>query len=246
MAHLLKDRSSFYRSATFVLVCLLGVSASTSFAHGQQQENQQAAARSDADIQKDVEAALIASPVLNGQEIHAQTFGGGVTLTGYVDDEASKDLAKIVTSKVNGVRSVVNQLTVVPIGAPTDAESGANAQAPTDQQGPDQKGQDAEPTTADSGPAVWCVATSAGRLYSSTPRISHGDEAPALRSGPGGSSAVPSGTVSAGAISSRAVSTGAVSATGSQRASADSSRHHSSCQVDATAGFEVKRNRNYV
>ncbi len=152
MAHLLKDRSSFYRSATFVLVCLLGVSASTSFAHGQQQENQQAAARSDADIQKDVEAALTASPVLNGQEIHAQTFGGGVTLTGYVDDEASKDLAKIVTSKVIGVRSVVNQLTVVPIGAPTDAESGANAQAPTDQQEPDQQGQAQAPSQPQQAP----------------------------------------------------------------------------------------------
>jgi BON domain len=144
MAHLLKDRSSLYLSATFALVCLFGVSTSSVHALGQLQENQQAA-RSDADIQKDVEAALTASPVLNGQEIHAQTFGGGVTLTGYVDDEASKDLAKIVTSKVNGVRSVVNQLTVVPIGAPTDAESGANAQAPADQRGQAQSQQQPAP-----------------------------------------------------------------------------------------------------
>jgi BON domain len=146
MAQLLKDRSSFYLSATFALVCLFGVSASSSYALGQQQENQQAAARSDADIQKDVEAALTASPVLNGQEIHAQTFGGGVTLTGYVDDEASKDLARMVTSKVSGVRSVVNQLTVVPIGAPADAETGANAQqAQTDQQGQQQPQQQGSP-----------------------------------------------------------------------------------------------------
>ena len=136
MAQLLKDRKSFYLSAIFALACLFGDLVTSPNALGQQQQqNQQAAARSDADIQKDVEAALTASPVLNGQEIHAQTFGGGVTLTGYVDDEASKDLARMVTSKVAGVRSVVNQLTVVPIGAPTDAESGANAQAPTDQQG---------------------------------------------------------------------------------------------------------------
>src|SRR5450631_2394350 len=145
MAHLLKDRSSLYLSATFALVCLFGVSTSSVHALGQLQENQQAA-RSDADIQKDVEAALTASPVLNGQEIHAQTFGGGVTLTGYVDDEASKDLARMVTSKVSGVRSVVNQLTVVPIGAPADAETGANAQqAQTDQQGQQQPQQQGSP-----------------------------------------------------------------------------------------------------
>lgn len=131
MAHLLKDRS-FYLSATFAAICLLGFSASPTVARAQQQ-NQQAAVRSDADIQKDVEAALTASPVLNGQEVHAQTFGGAVTLTGYVDDEASKDLARIVTAKVAGVQSVINQLTVVPIGAPTEAESGA-AQPPANQQ----------------------------------------------------------------------------------------------------------------
>ena len=109
----------------------------------QQPQDQQAATRSDADIQKDVEAAITASPVLNGQDIHAQTFGGGVTLTGYVDDEASKDLAKMVTSKVSGVRSVVNQLTIDPIGAPTDAESAANAQQPqADQQAQQQNAPD--------------------------------------------------------------------------------------------------------
>lgn len=138
MAHLLKDRS-FYLSATFALVCLFGVSASSSVALGQQQ--QQAAARTDPDIQKDVETALTNSPVLNGQEIHAQAFGGAVTLTGYVDDEASKDLARIVTAKVAGVRSVVNQLTVVPIGAPTEAEGGA-AQPPADQQAQQQPAPD--------------------------------------------------------------------------------------------------------
>jgi len=134
MAQSLKDRSSFYLSITFALVTLFGVSVSLPVALAQQPQDQQAATRSDADIQKDVEAALTASPVLNGQDIHAQTFGGGVTLTGYVDDEASKDLAKMVTAKVSGVKSVVNQLTVDPIGAPTDAESGANGQPAADQQ----------------------------------------------------------------------------------------------------------------
>jgi BON domain len=134
MAQLLKDCSSFYLSATFALVCLLGASASSPLALAQEPQTQQAADRSDADIQKDVEAALTANPVLNGQDIHAQTFGGGVTLAGYVDDEASKDLARIVTAKVSGVKSVVNQLSVDPIGAPTEAESGANAQSPANQQ----------------------------------------------------------------------------------------------------------------
>ncbi len=100
-------------------------------AHAQQ--TAQSAVRSDADVQADVVAAITNSPVLNVQPITASTVGGQVTLSGSVDDNASKDLAEITVKKVSGVRTVVNNLEIVPMGAPDAADAGTDGQQPAQQ-----------------------------------------------------------------------------------------------------------------
>ena len=62
---------------------------------------------------------------LQGQHITAATVEGDVTVSGYVRDDASKELAETVIYKVKGVRSVTNNLTV---GDAPQANT-ANAQA---------------------------------------------------------------------------------------------------------------------
>ncbi len=76
------------------------------------QAGQSQGGRSDADIQSDVAYALSHSKALQGQHITAATVEGDVTVSGYVQDDASKELAQTVIYGVKGVRSVTNNLNV--------------------------------------------------------------------------------------------------------------------------------------
>ncbi|HVJ08626.1 MAG TPA: BON domain-containing protein [Acidisarcina sp.] len=118
----------------FLSICLVSPVAASD------QETAQASTRSDEAIERDVVGAITASPVLNVQPITATTVSGDVTLAGSVDDAASKELAQLVVSKVDGVRSVVNNLDIVPIGAPASNEPAPDNQ----QQQPAQQAQDSQ------------------------------------------------------------------------------------------------------
>lgn len=72
----------------------------------------QQADRSDASIEADIVNTLNASPALKDQQITAATIEGDVTLSGTVKDAASKELAEMAVSRVAGVRSVQNHLSV--------------------------------------------------------------------------------------------------------------------------------------
>lgn len=74
----------------------------------------QQAQRDDAAIEADIVNVLNSSPTLKNQQITAATIGGDVTLSGSVRDEASKELAEMAISRVSGVKSVANHLTVGP------------------------------------------------------------------------------------------------------------------------------------
>jgi len=87
----------------------------------------QTAGRSDSDIQSDVAYALSNSPSLKGQHITAATVEGDVTVSGNVRDDASKELAESLIYRVNGVRSVTNNLVV---GDAAPAPVAENTQAP--------------------------------------------------------------------------------------------------------------------
>ena len=67
---------------------------------------------SDAAITTKVKAAILNDPALKVLQIHVDTVGGVVTLTGTVDATQNIDHAKRVVSSVDGVRSVNNKLEV--------------------------------------------------------------------------------------------------------------------------------------
>lgn len=64
----------------------------------------------DAAITTKVKAALLAEKDVNSFEIKAETFNGIVQLSGFVDSQWQIDKAVQVTSAVEGVKSVKNDL----------------------------------------------------------------------------------------------------------------------------------------
>jgi hypothetical protein len=82
----------------------------------------------DAQIESNVLKALASAPELSTQNIQTATVYGTVTLTGNVHDEALRIKAENLAARAQGVKKVVDQLTLGDTPAPTD-------QAPADQQG---------------------------------------------------------------------------------------------------------------
>ncbi len=72
------------------------------------------APRSDQDIATDVQYRISGESALNGQNIQVGVNGGTVTLKGTVNNDASRALAAAESGGVNGVRTVINNLTVAP------------------------------------------------------------------------------------------------------------------------------------
>ncbi|CAA9309497.1 MAG: hypothetical protein AVDCRST_MAG56-6107 [uncultured Cytophagales bacterium] len=72
-----------------------------------------ASGRTDAEIQKDVEKAILTDPAADAYEVQAKVKGGIVSLTGKVDSWAESQIATRVVKKVKGVRQVDNQITVL-------------------------------------------------------------------------------------------------------------------------------------
>jgi hypothetical protein len=80
-------------------------------------KQQQAAAppaRTDQQIAGDVQAKISAESALNGQNIQVAVNNGVATLSGTANDDASRALAGNDAGSVDGVKTVVNNLTVQP------------------------------------------------------------------------------------------------------------------------------------
>jgi hypothetical protein len=75
------------------------------------------APRSDQDIASDIQSRIGGQSALNGQNIQVAVNGGTATLNGTVDNDASRALAAAESGGVNGVRTVINNLTVAPAQA---------------------------------------------------------------------------------------------------------------------------------
>ena len=71
-----------------------------------------ASGRTDAEMQRDVEKAILTNPATDAYEVQAIVKGGVVHLTGKVDAWAASQIAAAVVKKVKGVRQVDNQVTV--------------------------------------------------------------------------------------------------------------------------------------
>lgn len=72
------------------------------------------AARSDQDIARDIQGRIQGESALAGQDIQVSVNGGRATLNGTVNNDAARALAGMDGGAVNGVRTVINNLTVTP------------------------------------------------------------------------------------------------------------------------------------
>ncbi len=83
----------------------------------------QQSVRTDLAIQSDVLKVLSSYPDLSGEHITATARGGIVTLGGTANSETTKNQAQVVAATVDGVRSVVNNVTVTGGGASAQASA---------------------------------------------------------------------------------------------------------------------------
>lgn len=81
------------------------------------------APRSDQDIANDVQTRINAESALAGQNIQVSVNNGTVTLNGSVSNDASRALAAADTGAANGVKTVINNLTVAPAVAQKQEEA---------------------------------------------------------------------------------------------------------------------------
>jgi hypothetical protein len=70
--------------------------------------------RDDQQIGSDIQAKITTESALSGQNIQVAVANGVATLTGKVDNDASRSLAAADSASVDGVRTVVNNLVVAP------------------------------------------------------------------------------------------------------------------------------------
>jgi hypothetical protein len=109
-------------AARLSLVLCLGLTGAATLAAAPALYAQQSAARSDLAIQTDVLKALSSYPDLSGEHITATTKNGVVTLAGTASSSTVKSQAQVVAATVDGVQSVVNNVTVTG-GAATQADT---------------------------------------------------------------------------------------------------------------------------
>jgi hypothetical protein len=115
-------------AARLSFVLGLGLTGAATFAAAPTLYAQQSSARSDLAIQSDVLKALSSYPDISGEHITATTRNGTVILAGTASSDTAKNQAQVVAATVDGVSSVVNNVTVTG-GA---GNNQANAQDPAD------------------------------------------------------------------------------------------------------------------
>ncbi|MGA9718478.1 MAG: BON domain-containing protein [Acidobacteriaceae bacterium] len=121
-------------AARLSFVLSLGLTGAATFAAAPSLYAQQNA-RTDFAIQSDVLKALSSYPDLSGEHITASARDGIVTLAGTASSDTAKNQAQVVAATVDGVRSVVNNVTVTG-GVSPQASTGDPADrndAPDDQ-----------------------------------------------------------------------------------------------------------------
>ncbi|HET7102896.1 MAG TPA: BON domain-containing protein [Terracidiphilus sp.] len=113
------------------LTSLAILALTAGLATGCKKTAEQQAARTDQQVTSDIQAKIQGESALNGQNIQVSVANGVATLSGTVADDASRALAGNDTGAVDGVKTVVNNLTVQPVKQP-----GASASAPMEQRRP--------------------------------------------------------------------------------------------------------------
>ena len=104
-----------------------------------------ACAKTDAGITTNVKTKLAADDTVKAYQINVDTANGVVTLTGTVENPAAKEQAIVIARQTNGVRDVVDQITV----NRAEATSGARSELSEDASRAGNAIEDAAKTTAD-------------------------------------------------------------------------------------------------
>ncbi len=116
----------FWRAGAVALALVIGLAAGC--------KKQQAAVPTDQQITSDIQAKINGETALAGQNIQVSVVSGVATLNGTVTDEASRALAANDSGTINGVKTVVNNLTVQPAqqaaAAPPTSAPAAQTPAP--------------------------------------------------------------------------------------------------------------------
>ena len=123
MKHGLISEAYFLRAGVVTLALVLGLAAGC---------KNQPAARTDQQLTTDVQAKINGESALTGQNIQVSVVNGVATLSGNVTDEASRALAGNDSGTVAGIRTVVNNLTVLPAqqaAAPAPTPAAQDVQA---------------------------------------------------------------------------------------------------------------------
>jgi hypothetical protein len=126
-------RLSRTAAARLSFVLSLGLTGAATWAAAPSLYAQQSA-RTDLAIQSDVLKVLSSYPDLSGEHITATARDGIVTLGGTASSDTTKNQAQVVAATVDGVRSVVNNVTVTGGGAsaPASAEDPADRNSAPD------------------------------------------------------------------------------------------------------------------
>jgi hypothetical protein len=138
-------RLSLAAAARLSLACLsflvgLGLTGAAALAAAPALYAQQSTARSDLTIQTDVLKALSSYPDLSGEHITATTRNGVVTLAGTASSSTAKSQAQVVAATVDGVQSVVNNVTITGGAAgQADTQDPADRNQAQDKQDPAQQ-----------------------------------------------------------------------------------------------------------
>jgi hypothetical protein len=122
-------RLALSAAARLSFVLGLGLTGAATFAAAPALYAQQSGTRTDVAIQSDVLKALSSYPDISSEHITASTQNGTVILAGTASSDTAKNQAQVVAATVDGVRSVVNTVTVTGGSA---SNNQANAQDPSD------------------------------------------------------------------------------------------------------------------
>jgi BON domain len=90
----------------------LGLTGAATLAAAPALYAQQSTARTDLAIQSDVVKALSSYPDISGEHVTATVSNGIVTLSGTASSDTAKNQVQVVAATVDGVRSVINNVTV--------------------------------------------------------------------------------------------------------------------------------------
>jgi hypothetical protein len=141
-----KHSAAFRRSGLEAAACvLLGLGLMAGCKN--QQATQQPATRTDQQVASDIQAKIQGESALTGQNIQISVSNSVATLNGTVSDEASRALAANDSGTVDGVKTVVNNLTVE-----SATRHSAPAQTPAEPRKPEAR-HDRHPVQAQAAPA---------------------------------------------------------------------------------------------